>query len=74
MGKSDSVAGFSGETLKELLEREKLNNATLAKKLGIPRIPTISEWRNGVCVPDKENITKLAEFFNVSEAILKRSL
>jgi len=67
MSKSDNVAGFSGETLKELMKSHKMSNTDLAKKLDIDRIPTISEWRNGTVIPDKNHLTELARVFDVSE-------
>ena len=56
--------------IKELMLRKNVQQKELAIAIGVSQ-PTISDWVRGAKKPAGENITKLADFFEVSEDVIK---
>ena len=49
----------------ELRDSRELTDYAVSKRSGVAR-SVLSDWRNGKHSPNVENLTKIAEFFNVS--------
>lgn len=56
--------------IKELMLRKNVQQKELALAIGVSQ-PTISDWVRGAKKPAGDNITKLADFFEVSEDVIK---
>lgn len=56
--------------VKELRERAGISQKELALTLGVSQ-PTVSEWEKQKKDPSGERLAKLAEFFGVSEKVIK---
>ena len=69
MGKNVNVKEEFPKRLKELIKSNNLTNAKLSKLTGIPK-NTISNWLNGNRTIQIDNLSLLADFFNVSERYL----
>lgn len=53
------------KTIKDLRHINQISQQKLANSIGVSR-STIAMWELGNSEPDNENLTKLANFFNVS--------
>ena len=53
------------ERIASLCEREKIKPSTLAKELGFSS-GLMSQWKSGAQKPSAENLSKIAEYFNVT--------
>lgn len=69
MNKNVNVKEEFPKRLKELIKSNNLTNAKLSKLTGIPK-NTISNWLNGNRTIQIDNLSLLADFFNVSERYL----
>lgn len=69
MKKNVDVKEEFPKRLKELIETNGLTNAKLSKLTGIPK-NTISNWINGKRTIQIDNLSLLADFFNVTESYL----
>lgn len=56
--------------IKELMLRKNVQQKELALAIGVSQ-PTISDWVRGAKKPAGDNITKLANYFEVSEDVIK---
>lgn len=56
--------------IKELMLRKNVQQKELAIAIGVSQ-PTVSDWVRGAKKPAGDNITKLANFFQVSEDVIK---
>ena len=56
--------------IEELLKRKGIQQKELSYAIQVSQ-PTISDWINGKKKPRGENITKLANYFQVSENVIK---
>lgn len=68
MENANELTGYGGifmERLSDLMRKEKVTQATLAKYLGLSR-QAISTYTDGSVLPSVENLRKICEFFKVS--------
>ncbi len=54
-----------GKNIQKLRERCNMNQLQLSEKLGVELL-TVSQWENGVNIPDTESLVKLSKLFGVS--------
>lgn len=54
-----------GKNIQKLRERDNISQLQLAEKLGVELL-TVSQWENGVIIPDTESLVKLSKLFGVS--------
>ncbi len=64
MGGNDKKAEI-GKNLQRLREKNNLTQLDLAEKIGVDLLQ-VSQWENGVNLPDTENLLKLSKLFGVS--------
>lgn len=66
--KKNTVMGFSADRLNNLIKKDNLSNKQICDKLGINRIATVSEWRNGKKEPSSKHLEELCRLFKVETA------
>lgn len=66
--KKNTVMGFSAERLNDLIKKDNLSNKQICDNLGIERIATVSEWRNGKKEPSSKHLEALCRLFKVERA------
>ena len=54
-----------GKNIQKLRERDSMSQLQMAEKLGVELL-TVSQWENGVNIPDTESLVKLSKLFGVS--------
>lgn len=64
MGVNDKKVEI-GKNLQKLREKNNLTQLELAEKIGVDLLQ-VSQWENGVNLPDTENLLKLSKLFGVS--------
>ncbi|HEU18119.1 MAG TPA: helix-turn-helix domain-containing protein [Deltaproteobacteria bacterium] len=62
-----AISGEIGKRISQLRDNLGITQPELAKVLDIKRgAPTISNWENGISVPDVTHLSKISELYNVN--------
>lgn len=70
----DNKESIFAQTLKELISEKNISQEQLAKEIGVSR-QTVNQYINGKQFPNKEVLTKISEYFDVSiETIIGKQI